>query len=178
MRLKPLTVLLLTAVAAVVADQVSKYLVRTALPLHVPVWIVPGLLALDHVQNEGAAFSLLQGQRVFFIVTALVVLGTISYVWWRYRPTSMWANVALGLVAGGAVGNLVDRAWRGTVTDFIDPRVFPVFNVADSAIVVGVAVLVVWLIFGQPNPEPPVPGDDAATPLEGGPAPPREGSAS
>ncbi len=160
MRVKPLPVLLLTAAAAVIADQVTKTIVRAQLPLHRLVWLVPGWLALDHVQNQGAAFSMLQGQRWFFIGVAVFVLAAIAWVWWRYRPASMWVAVALGLVAGGSMGNLIDRAGAGTVTDFIDPRVFPVFNVADSCITVGVCILVVWLLWGQPGAEAP-PAPDA-----------------
>jgi signal peptidase II len=150
-RIPPSALLLGTAAAVLVLDQLSKAAVRALLPLYHPIWILPGLLALHHVRNEGAAFSLLQGQRIFFIAIALVVLGAMAWTWWRYRPGGVWANVALGLVAGGAAGNLIDRVWLGTVTDFIDPRVFPVFNVADSCIVVGVCMLVLWLLFGQPG---------------------------
>jgi signal peptidase II len=151
MRPKPLAVLLSTAAVVVVLDQLSKVAVRTALPLHGRFWLLPPVLSLTHVQNMGAAFSLLQGQRWFFIGTALVVLGAVAWVWWRYRPTDTWVVLALGLAVGGAVGNLIDRATAGTVTDFIDFQVFPVFNIADSSIVVGVAILVVWLLFVQPG---------------------------
>jgi signal peptidase II len=146
---KPLAVLVSSAVVVVLLDQLSKAAVRAALPLHQPFWLVPGLLSVTHVQNLGAAFSLLQGQRWFFIVTAFTVLAVVGWVWWRYRPTNLWVVSALGLAVGGAVGNLIDRLTAGTVTDFIDFRVFPVFNVADSAIVVGVAILMVWLLFAQ-----------------------------
>ena len=67
-----------------------------------------------------------------------MVLGVVAWVWRRYRPTQTWVVIALGLTVGGAVGNLIDRVSTGTVTDFIDFRVFPVFNVADSSIVIGV----------------------------------------
>jgi signal peptidase II len=151
MRLKPLMILLSTAAVVVVADQVSKALVRASIPLHQPIWLVPGFLAVNHVQNLGAAFSLFQGQRWFFIATALAVLAVVAWVWWRYRPTNLWIAAALGLAVGGAVGNLIDRLSAGTVTDFIDFRVFPVFNNADSAIVVGVAILIAWLLLVRPD---------------------------
>jgi signal peptidase II len=148
-RIPSLVVLLATAAFAAVLDQVSKALVRSAIPLGTSRWVVPGVLSLDHVSNAGAAFSLLPGQRVFFVTVAFVVLTAVGWVWWRFRPTQVWLNMALGLVVGGSIGNLIDRATTGLVTDFIDVQVFPVWNVADMCIVCGVAVLVVWLLFGQ-----------------------------
>ena len=147
MRIRSGTLLFLTATAVIIADQVSKALVRVALPVHRPVWLIPRVLSLNHVQNAGAAFSILQGQRFVFIGITLLVLGAVGWAWVRYRPTNAWIVVALGLVVGGAVGNLIDRSVAGTVTDFIDAQVWPVFNVADSCVLVGEVILVVWLLF-------------------------------
>jgi signal peptidase II len=151
-RIPPLAVVLATAVFALVLDQGTKALVRATMPLNSSVWVVPGVLSLNHVRNAGAAFSLLPGRRTLFVLVAFVVLAAVGWVWWRYRPTQVWLNMALGLVVGGSVGNLIDRASTGLVTDFIDVQVFPVWNVADMCIVGGVAVLVLWLLFGQHTP--------------------------
>lgn len=104
--------------------------------------VVGDFLRLTYVENRGAAFGLLQEQTTFFIVVGLAVIGVIvaSY---RYLPEPGWLlNLCLGLQMGGAIGNLIDRVRVGYVVDFIELPYWPVFNVADSAICVGVAGLV------------------------------------
>ena len=124
------------------ADQLTKFLVvasfepRTSLPL------LPPVLHLTYVQNTGAAFGLFKGQQMLFIGCSFLVIGWI--VWeLTAKPfrdlSSLWA---CALILGGAVGNLIDRLRLGYVIDFIDLRVWPVFNIGDSAITVGVALLV------------------------------------
>ncbi|MDO8963867.1 MAG: signal peptidase II [Coriobacteriia bacterium] len=145
----------LAAVAAlvVVLDQVTKSVVRTALaPPHPPIEVIGSLLRFNYTLNEGAAFGMLPGHKLVFVsVTAVVLVGIAVYMW-RWRPTRLLTVVALGFVAGGAIGNAIDRLTAGRVTDFIQvPFDFPVFNIADSAIVVGVSLLIWWLLFG-PTP--------------------------
>lgn len=137
-----------TALAAIAADQLTKLAARVWLTYAEPLWLVRPYLALTHVRNPGAAFSLLPGRTVVFIVVAVaVVAGAMAY-WWLARPASRWVVAGLGLIVGGGVGNLIDRATTGLVTDFIDFRVFPIFNVADSCIVVGTTILVIVLLLG------------------------------
>jgi signal peptidase II len=136
--------------AVVVLDQVTKYLATAYLVLHQPLALLPSLnLTLTH--NTGAAFSLLHDaggwQRWFFTVVALAV-GIFLVVWLRRLPPgSPRLALALALVLGGASGNLVDRVLLGYVVDFIDLYYgrwhWPAFNVADSAITVGVVLLAV-----------------------------------
>lgn len=154
----------ITAVVAavvVIVDQVTKLLVRTHMsPLGTSVPVIGAWLRLTFTRNEGAAFGMLVGGRVAFIVVSLIVLATIVGYLVRHRPERVWVVVALGLVAGGAVGNLIDRAWLGWVTDFIQiPFGFPIFNAADSSVVVGVAMLIWWLLFGSVTADAQV--DDA-----------------
>ena len=104
-------------------------------------------IRLTYVENRGAAFGLLQDQTYFFIVVGVVVIGVIiaSY---RYVPEPSWfLNLCLGLQMGGAIGNLIDRVRDGYVVDFIDLTFWPVFNIADSAICVGVAGLALSVLF-------------------------------
>jgi signal peptidase II len=104
-------------------------------------------IRFTYVENRGAAFGLLQNQTDFFIIVGLVVVGVIiaSY---RYIPEPSWfLNFCLGLQMGGAIGNLIDRMRVGYVVDFIDLTFWPVFNVADSAICVGVAGLALSVLF-------------------------------
>jgi signal peptidase II len=161
MRIPRGALLLLVAAVVVVADQASKAIVRSVLPVQRPLWLIPGFLSLDHVQNTGAAFSILQGQRLVFMAITVLVLIAIGWAWFRFRPRSLWVVLALGLVVGGAIGNLIDRSVAGTVTDFIDAQIWPVFNVADSAVFVGEIILVIWLLFfsGGRDQERPAAGD-------------------
>ncbi len=135
--------------SVIVLDQVTKFLAETLLTFHQPVPVLPSFnLLLTY--NTGAAFSFLAGaggwQRWFFIgLGSLVSIGLI--VWLRrLKPTETRLATALALILGGAIGNLIDRAWLGQVIDFIQLYYqhwyWPAFNLADSAITVGAALLV------------------------------------
>jgi signal peptidase II len=101
-----------------------------------------------HVQNTGAAFSMLQNQTFFLTIMSLFGLGAIALYFW-FRPSDHpLLRFALALQLGGAIGNLIDRARYGTVTDFIKIPHWPVFNIADSAISVGVTIVVIFLLLG------------------------------
>ncbi|HEY8418108.1 MAG TPA: signal peptidase II, partial [Limnochordales bacterium] len=120
--------------------------------------VLPGLLYLTRLHNPGAAFGLFAYQQELLAAGAVLVL---LVAWWRRReiqrlPSGMRFGLALGL--GGAVGNLIDRVGRGAVVDFIDILVLPVFNVADTAIVAGVVILIWYVLLGR---------DAAANPQEG-----------
>ncbi|MCL5290783.1 MAG: signal peptidase II [Bacillota bacterium] len=105
----------------------------------IPIW--PGVFHLTYIQNPGAAFGILAGKTWFFVaVTALVLLGmAVCYRWISQAgPLYHWA---LGLVAGGAIGNLADRIRYTKVIDYLDFRIWPVFNLADTAICIGVGLI-------------------------------------
>jgi len=103
--------------------------------------LISGVLHFTHVKNSGAAFGVLQNQRAVFLIASIVVIIAILYYYWQDKSESKLINGSLGLVLGGAIGNLIDRVFLGKVTDFIDFRVWPVFNLADSAIVIGAILL-------------------------------------
>jgi signal peptidase II len=154
--------------AVVGVDQATKAAVRAQLPPGTSVPVIGDLLRLTHVSNLGASFGMMPGYRPLFIAVSICVLVAIAAFVVRRRPERLWIVVALGLVAGGALGNLIDRIALGSVTDFIRiPFDFPVFNVADSSVLVGVTMLVWWLLFGPPPSEPapssePGPQDERA----------------
>jgi len=154
------------AISILIVDQVTKALVRGALAQGQAIILVPRLLHLTIVHNEGAAFGLFPGGQPFFIVTSLIVLAAIAVYWFRTSPRDWLVVTALAMVTAGAVGNLIDRALIGQVTDFLEFAFidFPVFNVADMGIVGGVGVLVLWVLItpeqttGTPdNPEAQTP---------------------
>lgn len=138
-----------TAVGVVAVDQITKALIRGAMQVGDSFPLIDGVLWCTHVHNTGAAFGMFRGQRLPLILIALAVVLVIGYAVVRLRPTSTWARLALALVMGGAVGNLVDRVVSGGVTDFFDLGWFPVFNVADISLDVGAAILAIWLLFGN-----------------------------
>lgn len=138
-----------TLVGVLIADQVTKALIRAKLAVGASVPLIDGFMDLTHVRNTGAAFGLFPGRIPVFVGISTLVLAGIVWVWWRMKPRSTWAVLALGLIAGGAMGNLIDRITAGRVTDFFDVGWWPVFNVADIALDVGVAVLLVWLLFSR-----------------------------
>lgn len=137
----------LVCAVVVASDLAAKAAVRDLLAPNESVPLIPGVLWLTHVRNTGAAFGMLQGLRWIFILVSVVAVIGIAVHLVRGRTGPWWSAVALGLVAGGSLGNLHDRLLLARVTDFIDFRWFPVFNIADSAISVGVTVLVIALLF-------------------------------
>jgi signal peptidase II len=146
-----------TAAGVVVLDQATKALVLARLALYESVVVLPDFFNLTHVRNPGAAFGLFAGRAAsfrtpFFLVATLVALVVILIALKRIGPGERWKRFALALVFGGALGNLVDRLRWGEVVDFLDVfwRTYhwPAFNVADSAITVGVGVLLAAEIFG------------------------------
>ena len=158
-----MSVVLLLAGAIVALDQITKAVVLERLPLGVPVTVIDGWLALTLVLNPGLAFGLLgsvpPGWRWVVAALSLVALAVLARVALRVLPAGGWTGrLAIGLIFGGAVGNLVDRARFGAVVDFVDVYWrgwhWPAFNVADSAITVGVALLAVRLLNDRSTPAP------------------------
>ena len=112
-------------------------------------------IRLTYVENRGAAFGMLQDQTTFFVLVGVVVIVVIIASYRQIREPSWTLDLALGLQMGGAIGNLIDRVRYGYVVDFFDLTVWPVFNVADSAICVGVGLLAWNLLFHRQHAEQP-----------------------
>jgi signal peptidase II len=142
---------LVTTGAVVAVDQVTKQLVDSRIERGEQVAIFPGL-DLTNSRNTGVAFGALEGAGlVVGILIGLSLLLLVGY-FVLHRDTP-WLWLPVGLLLGGALGNLVDRAREGAVTDFIDPVAWPAFNVADSCIVIGVLGLL-WVAEGKPRRAP------------------------
>lgn len=138
---------LFPALAAVILDQLTKYLVRGALALGESIPVLPHIFHLTHIENTGAAFGILAGQRVLFLILTAVIVCVMCWLYRQLARKKSLMAVCLGLVVGGAVGNLIDRLLRGSVTDFFDFQIWPVFNVADICVCVGLALMCALLIF-------------------------------
>ena len=151
---------LLLALGVVVLDQATKALVIAKIPLYTTIPVIRGFFDLTHLQNTGAAFGVFAaaGSARPFLVTLLALAVFAGVLVWSLTapPEHRLLQGALGLIMGGAVGNLIDRVRFSAVTDFlrfyVDRWEWPSFNVADSAISVGV-VLLAWDIWRRPEPE-------------------------
>lgn len=155
------------AAAVVLLDRWTKRAVATHIALYAHIQIIPGIFRLTHTENTGAAFSLFAdspshwktGLLITFSVVAMII---VSFLLWGQRRAFSWTGVALSLILGGAVGNLWDRVASGRVVDFLlfyyHQYQWPVFNLADSCIVVGASLLVLEILFHKsPTPEPTQP---------------------
>lgn len=133
------------AFLVVVIDQVSKFLIRANMALgeSLP---SDGVVRLTYVTNTGASFGILPGQTLPLLITAIIGVVALLLFYFYMPLPSLLLKAALGLQLGGAIGNVIDRILFGKVTDFIDFRVWPIFNLADSSIVVGVGLLVLFLL--------------------------------
>ena len=151
---RKLTIFIPILATGLILDQVTKLLVMLQIPLGQHITLIPGLLNLVHIHNRGAAFGLFSGSTahyawIFFAVITIAVLVVLGYLLWKL-PEDNWP-MALGysLILTGAAGNLIDRLRLGEVVDFIDVYYghyhWPAFNVADSLVCVGTALLV-WII--------------------------------
>ena len=148
----------LAAIFIVAFDQITKILTSSLFELGEIKNIIPQVLSFTYIRNEGAAFGILQGARVFFIIVTLaVILGALVYVI-KTKPKSLLEKWALCLMAGGAVGNLIDRAIFGYVRDFILVEFidFPVFNIADCFVCIGAGLYILYAfsdIFRKEEPK-------------------------
>jgi signal peptidase II len=145
-RRRPLILLIGAAVTVYALDQVTKSLAEHHLQDRPPLELIQGILDLRFVTNPGGAFGLFGGSTWLFVAASFLVIGVILLI--ARKVPSASVAVSLGLVLGGAVGNLTDRALRGPgfsgrVVDFIDLQVWPVFNLADAAIVTGAALMLI-----------------------------------
>jgi len=146
-----------------ILDRLTKWMVIQKIPLYSSVDVIPGFFRLTHLENTGAAFSLLAdspGPWVgrFLVLFSLTAVVMISILLWKSKEAINLNTVSLALVLGGALGNLWDRLVRGQVTDFLDVYArshhWPPFNIADSAIVVGALLLAGGALFAPRKPKP------------------------
>ena len=146
-----LALLWLLAGLVILADQVSKYYIWTHFQLHEshPAW--GSLFSWTYCHNDGGAFSILAGSRWFFIGAGVLISSYLVYSMPKLSRGPLFPALAQALLLGGAIGNLIDRSLYGYVVDFIDFHFWPVFNLADSAITVGISILVISLALEKPE---------------------------
>lgn len=135
------------AVIVIIIDQITKWLVVTKMELYEKIPIIDNFFYFTSHRNKGAAWGILQDQMIFFyIITAIVVIGIIYFMETHARKDKLLA-VSLGFILGGAIGNFIDRLLHQEVVDFLDFIIFkynyPIFNIADSSLVVGVVLIII-----------------------------------
>ena len=126
-------------------DQLSKYIITQKIPLGESIPIIKNIFHLTYILNRGAAFGIFKNQIPFFIILAIIAITVILFG--LRRKATLRIEVALSLILSGAIGNLIDRIRLNAVIDFLDFRIWPVFNIADSAITIGAMLLAFSVLF-------------------------------
>ena len=164
--------LALIAVTVIIVDPLTKYWITQSMRLHESIPIIPNLFSFTYIRNPGAAFGLLAGssnafRTVFFGITSLFALALLGTILVRLPEKDWIGQVSIAGILGGAIGNLIDRLRFGEVIDFLDVYVeayhWPAFNVADSAISVGVVCLIIHFAFERKESPLPAPGTPPPT---------------
>jgi len=150
--------LLMVSGTLIVLDQISKMVILRSMPLYETIPVIPGFFNMTHIHNPGGAFGFMAGQgpevrSLLFLAMSSLAAVVIVFFYLRTPAGYSWLSTALLLVFGGAIGNMIDRFRFGEVVDFLDFYAggyhWPAFNVADSGITVGMAILVVHLLFDK-----------------------------
>ena len=149
---------LLVALAVVLLDQATKEWVRGAFSLHESIPVIPGFFHLTYIRNTGAAWGMFSGQNLTLSLLAFAMLLVLVFFRRKIMPPGRLHRIALGLLCGGIVGNLFDRLRLDYVVDFLDFFVrdwhWPAFNIADSAICIGVAIYMLGTLLAKPARPP------------------------
>ena len=134
-----------TALIIILIDQLSKFFVRNNFQLNQPIPIINNIFHLTYIQNTGAGFGILKAQTLILIFVSIAVIGIIFYNFDKIKNKEILLQVLVGFVLGGTIGNLIDRLAYGYVIDFLDFRIWPIFNFADAFVSIGVTGLIVYL---------------------------------
>ena len=138
---------ILLFIVLLIGDQVSKYWARTVLYQQSSIQVIPHILRFTYVENRGAAFGMLQGQKIFFVIMTFLLIG-LFFVYLKKTNTNKWMKWTASIIIAGAIGNLIDRVLLGYVVDFIDFHIIwrYVFNVADIYVVGGTLLLALQIL--------------------------------
>ena len=142
-----MTLVIIISVILFIIDQISKILIIKYIDINHSIELIKNFFYLTYTHNEGAAFSILTGQRIFLILIAITILVILFNYIRKNKIKTKVESVAFSLIIGGSLGNLIDRIARGYVVDFLDFKIFgynyPIFNLADTFIVIGVFLLLI-----------------------------------
>jgi signal peptidase II len=140
-------------IAVVVAiDQLTKYLIQANFELNSSIPLIDGIFHITYYHNSGAAFSMFQNKTGFLIVMQLIVIAVVMVYLVKRQKKDHWCLLlSLSLIAAGGIGNLIDRVMNGYVVDFMDFRIWPIFNVADMSVCTGCGLLILYMFFIDPK---------------------------
>ena len=134
--------------AVIIADQIIKHIVVNNMALYESIPLIQDVFHLTYIHNTGAAFSIMAGLRMVLILLPFVmILAAMIFMFIKRKTGHPMLMVSVAMIAGGGIGNLIDRIALGYVVDYLDFRVFPIFNLADIAVCVGCGLLVLYVLF-------------------------------
>lgn len=137
----------LLALLIIISDQLIKYFISSNMFLGQSIPVVPQVFHLTYILNPGAAFGILENQRWLFIFIAVILIIAVIYFYRYIKQLAKLFRIGIALLFGGAIGNMIDRIFIGKVVDYMDFRIWPIFNLADIAIVSGCAIVAFYLLF-------------------------------
>jgi signal peptidase II len=137
---------LISAVCVLILDQVTKYIIIEKLPISSEIEVIRGFFYITHLKNTGAAFGLFQDSTRTLTIISFVAIVLIIILKIILKLNYAFYNVSLGFILGGALGNLIDRYFVGEVTDFLNFTFWPVFNIADSFIIIGFCLIIILIL--------------------------------
>jgi signal peptidase II len=137
---------LISAVCVLILDQVTKYIIIEKLPISSEIEVIRGFFYITHLKNTGAAFGLFQDSTRTLTIISFVAIALIIILKIMLKLNYAFYNVSLGFILGGALGNLIDRYFVGEVTDFLNFTFWPVFNIADSFIIIGFCLIIILIL--------------------------------
>ncbi|MBQ9510111.1 MAG: signal peptidase II [Clostridia bacterium] len=140
---------IIIAVVSVIADFISKRIVMANMALYDTAAFLPGLIEFRYIRNTGAAWGMFSDSRWVFMVLTSIAIIAIPFILYKYGKVHKLFGISLSLIWGGAIGNMIDRVFYGSVVDFINFQFveFPVFNIADCCVTIGAAMMLVYVIF-------------------------------
>ncbi|GEN44838.1 signal peptidase II [Alkalibacillus haloalkaliphilus] len=143
------------ALLIVALDQITKWMIIQTMNVHESIEVISGFFYITSHRNSGAAWGMLQGQMWLFYIVTVFVVGVIVYYMRQYRNGYKLLNTGFALILGGAIGNFIDRVVMQEVVDFLDFTIFnynfPIFNVADIALTIGVTIIIILILFDEWN---------------------------
>jgi len=142
---KKALIIFLVSFLILILDQLIKFVIIKKIPLNSSISVIPKIFSLSHIHNYGAAFGIFQNSSQLLLWFSIIIVGIILYIYDRI-PKEKIVQILVALVLGGTLGNLIDRIRFGYVIDFLNFKIWPAFNLADSAITIGIIGLIIYLM--------------------------------
>ncbi|MDT3958855.1 signal peptidase II [Staphylococcus kloosii] len=141
---------LFIAIIILILDQITKFVIASSMRIGDSFEVIPGFLNITSHRNNGAAWGILSGKMSFFVIITVIILIVLIVFYIKEAKHNLFMQIALSLLFAGALGNFIDRLFHGEVVDFIDTYIvgynFPIFNVADSSLTIGVILIIITLL--------------------------------